>query len=159
MECSLIQAALDWDRLPQSVREEYQNHLRACLACRKRVSREAPEKLLFELGDLDLPDDFWLGFWDSLHPKLEQQPRDDSRIRFSLVRWAAVLAVAASLISFQHTVLKSDDPARPSLVLPMQETHHYPLIEQIDNPKAKYYIFQPDRNEKIVMILDPDIEL
>jgi hypothetical protein len=159
MECSLIQAALDWDRLPQPVREEYQNHLRVCGICRKRVSREAPEKLLFELGEIELPQDFWLGFWDSLHPKLEPEPKRNVRLRFSLVRWAAVLAAAASLISFQHTVVKTESSARPSIILPAQETYHYPLIEQVNNPKAKYYIFQPDGNEKIVMILDPDMDL
>jgi hypothetical protein len=155
MECSRIPAAEDWEQFSSQQQDDFREHLEYCSNCRRCFLHEFPEKLLFELRDPRLPEDFWLGFWNSLHVKLFLP--DPRRISMPLLRWAAVFVAGLFVVLYSHTFPESSLQARRATTLP--ESFQYPLVEEVQNPKATYYIFQPSGNEKIVMIVDPDMEL
>src|SRR5262245_8371526 len=94
MECKRIPSGIDWDELPAAQLLAYREHLKSCPACRQRVFSEAPEQLLFEISDSPLPDDFWLGFWESVENKLDR-PELSKRSNRALLfmRWAAVFVI------------------------------------------------------------------
>src|SRR5207249_7935961 len=104
--------------------------------------------LLFQISDLPMPEDFWIGFWDSLYIKLFSNPAH--HFSLPMLRWAAVFVVGLFLVIYSHHLPTHPLQARRSPALP--ETYQYPLVEEVRNPKATYYIFQPSGNEKIVMI-------
>jgi len=155
MECSRIPAAEEWEQFSAQQQDLFREHLEYCSNCRKRFAQESPEKLLFQISEAPMPEDFWIGFWDSLHIKLFSKPA--RRLSLPLLRWAAVFVAGLFLVIYSHHFPSRPLEARRAPALP--ETFQYPLVEEVRNPKATYYIFQPSGNEKIVMIVDPDLEL
>lgn len=153
MLCNQLPPHERWEDASESQLREYRAHLRSCLACRRRIFSEAPDELLFELSDDSLPDDFWIGFWPSLQPRLSRKPQRVSAIR--VIRWAAVFVLALILAVYSGRHSTVPQPAKP---LPAV-THEYPLIEDVQNPDATYYIFQSDGGQKIVLFFDPKAEL
>lgn len=160
MECSQIPPAILWGEDPEK-REVYRRHLRSCLACRRRVLAQAPDELLFELQSSTLPQEFWTGFWESLEKKLhEREVIAPAASSYRFIRWAAVLAVALLVALFSQTLPQSSPIVQKSGVLLQQaNAEEYPIIEDVQNPKATYYIIQAGANEKIIMLYDPDMEL
>lgn len=159
MECSQIPTADRWDDQPD-LREEYRRHLRSCLACRRRAFAQAPDALLYELRDLTLPEGFWTGFWESLDKKLpDSRAVEPVRSSYRILRWAAVAALAAFLAVASRNIPPSHPLAPASQIRPPLSRVEYPLVEDVQSPKATYYIFQSDLNQKIIMVYDPDIEL
>lgn len=162
MECSRIPPADQWNRSSVQQLEEYRRHIRFCQACRRRCISVRPDELLFELRDFSLPEDFWIGFWDSLEKKLPQE-RSSRRLVFPITRWAAVLIAACLLFIFHKDLSESPSSkrggpqARPFIL--QAGSSHYPIIDDVKNPRATYYIFQPSEDENIVMMFDPDLEL
>ena len=62
MECSRIPAAEEWEQFSTQQQDLFREHLEYCSNCRKRLAQESPEKLLFQLADSPMPEDFWIGF-------------------------------------------------------------------------------------------------
>jgi hypothetical protein len=159
MQCSQIPTADRWDEQPD-LREDYRRHLRSCLACRRRTFAQAPDALLFELRDSSLPEGFWTGFWESLEKKLP-----DSRVTepvgssYRIFRWAAVAALAAFLAVTSRNIPRNTPLVPVSQIHPLLNRVEYPVVEDVQSPKATYYIFQSDPNQKIIMVYDPDMEL
>jgi hypothetical protein len=156
MECSLIPPADTWSNLePHDVRR-YRAHVMECVPCRKRAGREAPDEFLFVLEDPSLPPDFWIGFWPSLERKIAAPAPARSKLRF--IRWAAVFICGAFLL---QTVPKREQPISTTNRIPVLQTEasQRPLVEEVQNPNATYYIFQSGNKENIVMIFDPDLDL
>src|SRR5262249_34468091 len=162
-----------WDFEPSSKVAEYRKHLQHCSDCRLRVLREAPDQLLFELHSDPMPEEFWIGFWDSIRSKISvarasvpaagRDARPTSSMR--LVRWAAVLILGVMLAIYSKTfsniapnpnILRAGGVAVRSYP---PDSYRYPLVEEVQNPKVTYYIFQPEGNEKVIMVFNPDMEL
>jgi hypothetical protein len=150
MECEHLPAPQNWDQATPAQLRAYRIHVQFCAFCRTRVLKEAPDQLLFDLQDEPLPDDFWLGFWSSIHQKRGiTQP---VVARYRAFRWAAVF-LFGSLIFLYGQNLHEIAPVR------QVESESYPVIESLQNPDARYYIFQSGERQKIVMVFDPDMEL
>lgn len=160
MKCNEIPSGTEWENLTSRQLELYRGHLESCPACRKRVFSQAPEQLLFELQDPELPEEFWFGFWDSLEKKLEPDTLPSVSIYFRYARWAAVFVVVL-ILSLYSRGIQEPQPAPYTLATSKQtvDLSGYPLVEEVQNPKVRYYIFQPKGNENIVMMFDPDMEL
>lgn len=162
MECSRIQPGIDWEALSPEQSLQFRNHLKTCPSCRRRVLSEAPEQILFELQGPELPEDFWLGFWDSLEKRLDDpQLEKRSNPAFPIARWAAVL-VFALIVALYGRRVEEPVPMATNTVIsnPVADSSTvYPLVEEVQNPNTRYYIFQPKGNENIVMVFDPDMEL
>lgn len=160
MECSRIPAADKWELATSRQLEQYRNHVRFCQTCRRRVFSEAPEQLLIELQGAELPEDFWLGFWDSLGKKLmAEKPLQLNRAPVRMLRWAAVFFFAVLLVIISHRLPEAPSRVGVETRPYVPDTYRYPLIEEVQNPKAIYYIFQAGTNEKVVMVFDPEMEL
>lgn len=160
MECN--QLPTRWDQSSPRQIHLYRDHLRFCASCRQRVLRESPDQLLFQMDESELPNDFWIGFWDSLHTKIDGQGRPPLRNFSSVfVRWAAVAACAAILLLYGRSL--HDVPVAPadkgSPFIHASTTTGYPLIEDVKSPGVTCYILQTSEDEKIVMMFDPDMEL
>lgn len=168
MDCNRIPAPDLWDDEPAENLAQYRIHLQFCSACRARVLNEAPEKLLFDLQEDNLPEDFWLGFWNSVDRKQKQpQSHRDAeenlssaslRLRggiqnpYSIIRWAAVLVFGSMILLYGRT-FPEPEPVRQF------RSGDYPVIESIGNPDARYYILQTSKEQKVVMVFDPGMEL
>lgn len=157
MDCGRIPAADRWEKASSAQLEAYQAHLRECGSCRERVFLEAPEHLLFQLSNFALPEDFWLGFWPSLQKKLDSRGANVLSVGARVLRWAAVFGFAVVLVFFSRNLpAPKISKSGPSGLV---KEIGYPLVEEVQNPKATYYIFQSGSNEKIVMVIDPDMDL
>lgn len=186
MECKWVPPAELWDQLPDHQVERYRNHLKMCRACRRRILQTAPDLLLDQLNSEPMPAEFWLGFWESLDRKLPERtavkPERQHRNYLPLMpvaRWAAVFVAAVLLVLFSHHLPESPSSprggqsARPTLLppappavtavtaaeIPQPGSSAYPLVEEVQNPKATYYIIEAEKGQKIVMMFDPDMEL
>jgi hypothetical protein len=149
MECSQLPAAAKWEDASEWQLNEYRSHVKFCRSCRARMFREAPDQLLFELSEPELPEDFWIGFWDSLRKRITPRagrPHHNNNMR--LIRWAVALVVIG--------ILMINKPVQEP---PPAVDNEYPLIEDIQSPTATYYIFQPENDAKIVMVFDPKMDL
>ncbi len=166
MDCKQIPKAERWDDASVQQLEQYRNHIKFCLACRRRVTNESPANLLHELKGGAMPEEFWIGFWDSLENKLT--PAQEKRYHLPLlpvVRWAAALIVALLLALYEnklpespsYEITRGGPQVRPFDSL--AEISAYPLIEEVQEPGSTYAIFEAAGNQKIVMIFNPDIEL
>ncbi|HEY4490893.1 MAG TPA: hypothetical protein VI958_02790, partial [Acidobacteriota bacterium] len=140
MECRQIPAAHGWSNLGPDQIHQYREHLSECSSCRQRVIRDAPDELLFRLEDPELPEEFWIGFWPSLHRKMAAAP-DRTALKIRIIRWAAAVAVGA-VILLNSPGKQGDDLALQPLKLFQSETYQRPLVEEVQNPNATYYIFQ-----------------
>ncbi len=160
MKCNEIPSGTQWENLSSRQLDLYRAHLESCPGCRTRVFSEAPEQFLFELQDPAIPEEFWLGFWDSLERKLDPAEPPSVSIYFRYVRWAAVF-VFVLILSLYSRGIQEPVPAPNTQAISMQtvDLSGYPLVEEVQNPKVRYYIFQPKGNENIVMMFDPDMEL
>jgi len=160
MKCEFIPSDTRWENLSPDRLSVFRSHLKSCQTCHKRVYSEAPEQLLFELENEELPEDFWLGFWSSLEKKLD--PIEEPAVSgfYPVLRWAAVFLFVLILTLYSKSI---HDPAPDKLVNRISpevpDSSRYPLVEDVQNPKARYYIFQSQGNENIVMMFDPDMEL
>jgi len=164
MDCNELPSPQSWDFEPRSKVAEYRKHLQHCTQCRQIVLREAPDQLLFEMPGDPMPEEFWIGFWDSIEHKIRPQSSVPSpRVRF--MRWAAVFVVGVLLAIYSKTfssIAPNPNVLRAGGVLARSyppDSYRYPLVENVQNPKATYYIFQPEGNEKVIMVFDPDMEL
>jgi len=120
-----------------------------------KVLSEAPEKLLFDLQDDSLPEEFWLGFWNSVDRKSSsiRTPAARASLRAAAAtRWIAVLIIGFFIVIYGRT-LPETDPVK------QVRTSDYPVIESIRNPEARYYILQTSKDQKVVMVFDPGMEL
>ena len=118
MKCNRIQPGIDWEALSLEQSLQFQNHLKTCPSCRRRVFSEAPERMLFELQDPELPEDFWLGFWDSLEKRLDDsQPEKRPNPVFPIARWAAVL-VFALIVALYSRRVQEPVPIATNTVIP-----------------------------------------
>ncbi len=162
MECNELPTC--WDESSEQQQIEYRRHIEFCLSCRQRVLREFPDQLLFGLNESELPADFWIGFWDSLHRKIGDK---EKRAPMGVARWAAVAACAAMLVLYGRNLDRTvgTETDHPGVIVAgtdartLNSTTGYPLIEDLKRPGAVCYIFQTSRHEKIVMMFDPDMEL
>jgi hypothetical protein len=150
MECEQLPSPENWDDATEKDLTNYRQHVRFCVSCRSRLLREAPDQLLFDLQAEPLPQDFWLGFWNSVDHKKEQVPPIAQKYR--PFRWAAVF-IFGSLIFLYGRNIPEPGPVR------QVQNESFPVIENLQNPEARYYIFQSGNQQKIVMIIDPDMEL
>ncbi len=140
----------------------YRDHLRFCASCRQRILREFPDQLLFQMEESELPNDFWIGFWDSLHTKIGGLGHPSlQNFSSAFLRWAAVAACAAILLLYGRSL--RDVPVAPavegSTSIQASRATGYPLIEDVKSPGVTCYILQTSGDEKIVMMFDPDMEL
>ncbi len=139
----------------------YRDHLRFCASCRQRILHESPDQLLFQMDESELPDDFWIGFWDSLQTKLGGQGQPLQYLSSVFTRWAAVAACAAILLLYGRSL--RDVPVAPadkgSPSIQASTARGYPLIEDVKSAGITCYILQTSGDEKIVMMFDPDMEL
>lgn len=176
MDCNRIPSAKFWDLASAQTVQEFRRHAMSCFACRRRILAEAPDLLLTELEGAPMPDEFWIGFWDSLEKKLPAPREAAPAPRWTrYVRRAAAVAAVAWLAIVNQKLPESPSyeinrgvrHARPGDFLPPAATARttadspssYPLIENVQNPAAHYYIFQSGEDQKIVMIINPDMEL
>jgi hypothetical protein len=166
MDCNRIPSAQFWDQCSPELIQEYRRHARSCFACRKQILLDAPDQLLTELDGPPMPDEFWIGFWDSLEKKLpaEQEAMPAPRWTKWIRRTAAVAALATLAIINQklpespsYEINRGVRQVRPVDSLPPATA--YPLIEDVQNPAARYYIIQSGQDQKIVMIVDPNMEM
>jgi hypothetical protein len=163
MECNRIPSPEIWDQLEPEELKSYRTHIQYCAACRARVLKEAPDQLLFDIQIEPLPDGFWLGFWGSLNQKRRlAQPSSHAPIR-----WAAVFVIGLLILFYGRplreeggtVVASAQISRRANLIMQKNESFSLPVIENLENPDARYYIFQSGEQEKIVMVFDPDMEL
>jgi hypothetical protein len=150
MECEHLPTPQNWDRATREELTAYRIHVRFCASCRARVLKEAPDQLLFDLQEEPLPQDFWLGFWNSVDRKRGNTHTVTTTYR--AFRWAAVFLFGALIFLYGQN-LHEVAPVR------QVERESYPVIESLQNPEARYYIFQSGNRQKIVMVFDPDMEL
>ena len=150
MECERIPAPQSWAEATPALLETYRLHIQFCSPCRARVLAEAPDELLFDIRANALPDDFWLGFSNSILHKIPAAPIP--KFRYLSIRWAAVLVVGFLILLYGRNLPESE-PVRTI------ELQSYPVIEKIENPQARYYIFQSGERGKIVMVFDPEMDL
>ena len=163
MECNRIPSPEIWDQLEAEQLKSYRIHIQYCAACRARVFKEAPDQLLFDIQTEPLPEDFWFGFW----PSVDQKRRFVQRTFPNPIRWAAVFVVGLFILFYGRplreeggTVVAAAQISRPAnLIMQKNESSSLPVIENLENPDAHYYIFQSGEQEKIVMVFDPDMEL
>jgi hypothetical protein len=164
MECNQIPAPEIWDQLEPEQLKPYRLHIQYCAACRARVMKEAPDQLLFDIQIEQLPEDFWFGFWPSVDQKRKVVKRT---IPYHSIRWAAVFILGLLILFYGRTlrdeggvgVSSAQITRAASPPLQRREIQSYPVIENLENPDARYYIFQSGEQEKIVMVFDPDMEL
>lgn len=166
MDCSRIPSAKFWNQYSVQLVQEYRSHAKFCFACRKRILSEAPDQLLAELDGPPMPEEFWIGFWDSLEKKLPaaQETAVSFQRLTKLIRRVAVVAAVVWLAIINQNLPESPSyeinrgvrHVRPVDFLPASD---YPLIEDMQNPAAHYYIFQAGHDQKIVMIINPDMEM
>lgn len=158
MECNQIPPVELWGE-DQAKREVYRRHLRSCLACKRRVFAGAPDELLFDFKEEPLAEEFWTGFWDSLEKKLpdRQTDRPSRRNPYRFARWAAVFAAALLIALFSRNLPR--DAPQQKVTRQSLKREELPLIEDVKNPNAKYYIIQSGEKENIIMVYDPDMEL
>ncbi|MCI0416860.1 hypothetical protein L0222_29170 [bacterium] len=164
MECNSVPAPEIWDQLDPEGLKACRLHVQYCRACRTRVLNSAPDQLLFDIQNEPLPEDFWLGFWNSLHQKRRVLERP---ISYHPLRRVAVFLLGFLILLYGRpirdegkAVISSAQISRAAnAVLPISEVPSYPVIENLENPDARYYIFQSGEQEKIVMVFDPDMEL
>ena len=150
MECEHLPLPQNWDRATKEQLKGYRRHIRFCRSCRAIVLHQAPDQLLFDLQNEPLPPDFWLGFWNSVDRKRGRtQPVAGP---YRAVRWAAVFLFGSMILLYGRN-LPEPVPVR------QVENESYPVIESLQNPDARYYIFQSGTQQKIVMVFDPDMEL
>lgn len=167
MDCKRIPSAKFWDQCSVQMVQEYRRHAKSCFACRRQILAEAPDQLLPELDGPAMPDEFWIGFWDSLEKKLPAEQEATPAPRWAkVIRRAAAVAVLATL-----AILNQKLPESPSYEINRGVRHvrpvdflpaaSYPLIEDVQNqnPAAHYYIIQAGQDQKIVMIINPDMEM
>jgi hypothetical protein len=164
MECERLPAPRTWDHALPEDRKEYRIHVRFCQHCRARVLKEAPDQLLFDVQNEPLPEEFWYGFWNSIRRKrFVHDPAGTNSVStgiHAVIRWAAVFLIGF-LVALQNYELPDAQrittaPIPVRMNLPQTS---YPVIENIGNPEARYYIFQSGEKEKIVMVFDPEMEL
>ena len=151
MDCSQIPAPELWDDASAENLKAYRNHLRYCRKCRENTLKISPEKLLFQLSDDPMPEEFWLGFWDSVSRKKQIVPHQRFPIVRVALRWTAVLIVGF-VVAFYGRSFPDKEQTRSNV------TSDYPVIENLRNPQARYYIFQTN-GQKVVMVFDPEVEL
>ena len=151
MDCNRIPVPGLWDDATQANYQQYRLHIEFCSACRARVLKEAPEKLLFDLQEDPLPEEFWLGFWNSVDRKRPAPELPTNQVPYSVARWAAVF-VFGFLILLYGRNLPESEPVR------QLRTSAYPVVEIVGNPDAHYYIFQTSDEQKVVMVFDPGME-
>ncbi len=152
MECNLIPAPVQWDDATPEMLQKYRLHIGFCRSCRELVLREAPDQLLFSLDDDALPDDFWIGFWDSTRKKMVTGATG-APLPFQVARWTAAIALAVLITFFGSNISDAPFPVK------IQDFPQYPVIEDLQSPEARYYILQSDQKEKIVMLFDPGMDL
>jgi hypothetical protein len=153
MECDQIPAPLLWDEAGPEALQKYCLHAQFCEACRARVLREAPDQLLFDVQRPTLPDDFWFGFWQSIEKKISTPISKSARPGITKwIRWTAVFLFGLLIVLYGR-----DLPEERQVSIKKIEA--YPLIEDLENPGARYYIFQTRDAEKIVMVFDPSVDL
>ena len=159
MECEQLPNPQSWDEAGPDKIKEFRSHIQFCSSCRARVLAEAPDQLLFDLSIPSLPQDFWFGFWNSLQHK-HVTSFSPSR-RLPPVRWAAVFVIGISVLLYGPERNRTElvPVARVEVKTTEKELESYPVIENIQNPDARYYIFQSGKEEKIVMVFDPSMEL
>jgi hypothetical protein len=99
MDCNRIPNAKFWDQCSVQLAQEYRRHAKTCFACRKRVLTQAPDQLLKELDGPAMPEEFWIGFWDSLEKKLPAASSESrpAPVWIKYVRRAAAVAAVAWL--------------------------------------------------------------
>jgi hypothetical protein len=166
MECNRIPAPELWDQLEPKELESYRLHIQYCAGCRARVLNQAPDQLLYDIQIEPLPDDFWLGFWDSVNQKRWIRWSRPSAIRASL-RKAAVFIIGLLILLYGRPIREESGAIVASaqisraanLASQKRDLPSLPVIENLENPDARYYIFQSGEQEKIVMVFDPDMEL
>ena len=177
MDCNRIPSAKFWDLASAQTVQEYRRHAQHCLACRGRILAEAPDLLLTELDGAPMPEEFWIGFWDSLEKKLPAPQEAVQAPRWTrYIRRAAVVAAVAWLAIVNQKLPESPSyeinrgaqharpgdflrtMAQPAAIPAMPAASSYPLSEDLQNP-ARYYVFQSGKDQKIVMIINPDMEL
>jgi hypothetical protein len=121
MDCDRIPAPNLWDDETPIALKEYRLHIQYCAVCRERVLKEAPEKLLFQLNEDPLPEEFWLGFWDSVDRKRNHlagaQGREDAGVTF-LMRWMAVILFGTFLILYGRTLSENNPVPQLALLRP-----------------------------------------
>ena len=168
MDCSRIPNATLWHQASAQQLQEYRRHAKMCFACRRRILHEAPDQLLQELDGPPMPEDFWIGFWDSLEKKLPQ-PQEAAVVE--VPRWARMLRRVAAVAAIAGlAIINQKLPESPSYEINRGVPHvrpvdslvsapEYPLVEDIGNSDSRYYIFQSSQDEKIVLIINPDMEL
>jgi hypothetical protein len=114
MDCDRIPAPDLWDNQSSQNLKEYRLHIQFCSACRDRVLNEAPEKLLFDLSEEPLPEEFWLGFWDSVARKrtqpqsrrvAEKLDQNSAPLRLSgraypILRWVGVILFGSFILLY-----------------------------------------------------------
>jgi hypothetical protein len=166
MDCKRIPNTERWDEASVQQLEQYRNHIKFCLACRRRVLNESPANLLHELNGGAMPEDFWIGFWESLENRLT--PVKEKRYHLPLlpvVRWAAAFIVVLLLALYENKLPESPSyeiTRGGSQVRPfdsLNDNSPYPLIEEVQEPGSTYAIFEAAGDQKIVMIFNPDLEL
>lgn len=160
MECKNIPPAPFWADASKQALSEYRAHLADCSACRNRVFFEAPDALLHELQNRELPKDFWMGFWPSLRARRSQHAWKPV-LRRSLLRWTAVLILGTFLGLQVGSTSRLYESADTFLQSPpaVSISSNYPLLEELQNPGARYLILQHAKNETIIMVFDPNLEL
>jgi hypothetical protein len=164
MECNRIPSPETWDQLEPELLRSYRLHIQYCAACRARVLKEAPDQLLFDIQIESQPEDFWLGFWPSVDQKRRIVKRN---FPYQPIRWVAVFVIGLLILFYGQplreegaAVISSAQISRAAhLVTEQSELPSFPVIENLENPDARYYIFQSGEQEKIVMVFDPDMEL
>ena len=158
MECDQLPAPRTWEQAAPAALDLYRTHVRLCTACRARVLAEAPDHLLFDIRRQPLPEDFWLGFWNSVQQK--NLVGKEHVYVLAPVRWAAVVFIGLMILLYGRNLPETErlqDPVQNQAV--KIEAQHYPVIENLSNPEARYYIFQSGEQSKIVMVFDPEMEL
>lgn len=153
MDCNQIPAPELWDEESDENLQAYHSHVQFCSRCRANVLKRSPEKLLFALKQDRMPEEFWLGFWDSVSRKknLHKTHTSKTMLATAALRWIAVLIVALVIGLYGHS-LPEEQQTR------VNSTADYPVIENLRNPQAHYYIFQTT-GQKVVMVFDPEVEL
>jgi hypothetical protein len=113
MDCDRIPAPDLWENQTQQNLNEYRLHIQFCSTCRERVLKEAPEKLLFDIGEDPLPEEFWLGFWNSVDRKrsnadilsAELGGRDGRATTFyPIIRWVAVILFGTFILLYGRSL-------------------------------------------------------
>ena len=169
MDCSRIPSAKFWSQSSVQTGAGVPAPCEVLLRLSRTDPGEAPDQLLAELDGPPMPEEFWIGFWDSLEKKLPAAQETAAPIQrlTKLIRRAAVVAAVVWLAIINQKLPESPSyeinrgvrHVRPVDFLPSSPSSSYPLIEDMQNPAARYYIFQAGHDQKIVMIINPDMEM